>query len=100
MSRISPFSTPSHAPQPASGSGSSLEFPPTGAAFSTLANGLELCVKEDRDAPLVSVQAWVRTGSIHENHLRGTGVSHLVEHMVFQGAGERGPGDLAKAVQD
>jgi zinc protease len=78
----------------------SLEFPPTGAAFFTLPNGLEIFVKEDHNAPLISAQAWVRTGSIHEGHLRGTGVSHLVEHMVFQGAGERGPGELAKAVQD
>lgn len=100
MSHPAPFSTPSHAPRPAAGSSTSLEFPPTGAAFSTLANGLEIFIKEDRTAPLVSVQAWVRTGSIHEGHLRGTGVSHLVEHMVFQGAGERGPGELAKAVQD
>ncbi len=100
MSRNSPFSTPAHAPPPAPGTGATLEFPPTGAAFSTLPNGLEIFVKEDRNAPLVSVQAWVRTGSIHEGHLRGTGVSHLVEHMVFQGAGERGPGELAKAVQN
>jgi len=85
----------SHAPNP-----TSLEFPPTGAVFFTLPNGLELFVKEDHNAPLISAQAWVRTGSIHEGHLRGTGVSHLVEHMVFQGAGERGPGELAKAVQD
>ncbi len=77
-----------------------IEFPPAGAAFTTLTNGLEIFVKPDHTAPLVSVQAWVRTGSIHEGHLRGTGVSHLVEHMVFQGAGDRGPGELAKAVQN
>ena len=92
--------SPSHSPQPPGGPAAPIEFPPTGAAFATLPNGLEIFVKEDRNAPLVSVQAWVRTGSIHEGHLRGTGVSHLVEHMVFQGAGERGPGDLAKAVQN
>ncbi|MDB6070003.1 MAG: Peptidase inactive domain protein, partial [Verrucomicrobiales bacterium] len=93
--------SPSHSPQASPGtSPASLEFPPTGAAFFTLPNGLEIFVKEDHNAPLVSVQTWVRTGSIHEGHLRGTGVSHLVEHMVFQGAGDRGPGELAKAVQD
>ena len=95
-----PNTSPSHSPQPAGGPAAPIEFPPTGAAFATLPNGLEIFVKEDRNAPLVSVQAWVRTGSIHEGHLRGTGVSHLVEHMVFQGAGERGPGELAKAVQN
>ena len=101
MPRVPANSLPAHSPVPTKpGASSALEFPPTGAAFFTLPNGLELFVKEDRNAPLISAQAWVRTGSIHEGHLRGTGVSHLVEHMVFQGAGERGPGELAKAVQD
>ena len=95
-----PNTSPAHTPHPATRPAAPIEFPPTGAAFATLPNGLEIFVKEDRNAPLVSVQAWVRTGSIHEGHLRGTGVSHLVEHMVFQGAGERGPGELAKAVQN
>lgn len=99
MSYLPPHS-PAHSPQPANSPAAPIEFPPTGAAFATLANGLEIFIKEDRNAPLVSVQAWVRTGSIHEGHMRGSGVSHLVEHMVFQGAGERGPGELAKAVQN
>ena len=81
-------------------SSTSLEFPPTGAEVCRLENGLEVILKEDHSAPLVSVQAWVRTGSILEADLLGTGVSHLVEHMVFQGAGERGPGQLAHAVQE
>ncbi len=97
--------TSAHSPAPDSASAPhspahALEFPPTNAAFSALPNGLEIFVKEDHSAPLVSVQAWVRTGSIHEGALRGSGVSHLVEHMVFQGAGDRGPGELAKAIQD
>ena len=90
----------SDSPLPHAPAAPALAFPPTGAAFSSLPNGLELFVKEDHHAPLISVQAWVRTGSIHEGALRGSGVSHLVEHMVFQGAGDRGPGELAKAVQD
>jgi zinc protease len=85
---------------PASGSPASLEFPQSGASIFTLPNGLEIIIQEDHSAPLISAQTWVRTGSISESSLRGSGVSHLVEHMVFQGAGERGPGDLAKAVQD
>lgn len=77
-----------------------LEFPESGAALFRTDNGLEVIVKEDHGAPLVSAQVWVRTGSIYEDDLLGTGVSHLVEHMVFQGAGERGPGELARAIQD
>ncbi|MES2707888.1 MAG: pitrilysin family protein [Verrucomicrobiota bacterium] len=82
------------------GPAASLEFPQSGASLFTLPNGLEILIQEDHSAPLVSAQAWVRTGSISEGALRGSGVSHLVEHMVFQGAGDRGPGALARAVQD
>lgn len=77
-----------------------LNYPPSHAEIRRLPNGLEVILKTDRSAPLVSVQAWVRTGSILEAELLGSGVSHLVEHMVFQGAGERGPGALAHAVQE
>src|SRR6187431_549751 len=71
----------------AGGPAPALEFPLSGASFFTLPNGLEILIQEDHSAPVVSVQAWVRTGSISEGNLRGSGVSHLVEHMVFQGAG-------------
>ncbi len=77
----------------------SLEFPKTDATLHTLPNGLEIILREDHQAPLVSVQAWVKTGSIFEGNLLGSGVSHLVEHMVFKGDGVRGPSELAQAVQ-
>ena len=79
---------------------SPLTFPATNAALHRLPNGLDVILKEDRSAPLISVQAWVKTGSIYEAELLGSGVSHLCEHMVFQGAGSRGPGELAHAVQE
>ena len=68
-----------------------LTFPATDATVHRLDNGLEVILRPDHSAPLVSVQAWVRTGSLFEADLLGTGVSHLVEHMVFKGAGGRGP---------
>ncbi len=77
----------------------SLSFPKTDATVHRLENGLEIILREDRTAPVVSVQAWVRTGSLYESRLLGAGVSHLVEHMVFKGAGHRGPTELAQAVQ-
>jgi zinc protease len=77
-----------------------IAFPLSGVQIMRLPNGLEVLFKEDRSAPLVSVQVWVKTGSILEDRLLGTGVSHLVEHMVFQGAGAHGPGEIARRVQD
>ncbi len=76
-----------------------LSFPLTDATFHRLDNGLEVIVKETPGTELVSVQAWVRTGSLYEADLLGSGVSHLVEHLVFKGAGGRGPTELAQAVQ-
>lgn len=76
-----------------------ISFPQTDATVHRLENGLEVILRPDHSAPLVSVQAWVRTGSLFEDILLGSGVSHLVEHLVFKGAGGRGPTELAQSVQ-
>jgi zinc protease len=76
-----------------------ISIPPTDARFLTLDNGLEFIVKEDHSAPVMSAQAWVRTGSCFEDELLGSGVSHLVEHMVFKGTATCGPAEQARLVQ-
>jgi zinc protease len=78
----------------------SLTLPPSTARIFTLPNGLEILVREDRSAPVASVQAWVKTGSIHEGPWLGAGISHLLEHMLFKGTPTRGPQDFARSVQD
>ena len=50
----------------------------------TLDNGLKVIVKEDHRAPVVISQVWYRVGSAQE-HNGITGVSHLLEHMMFKG---------------
>ncbi len=79
---------------------SELSLPENHARIFTLPNGLEIIVEEDHSAPVVSVQAWVKTGSIHEGEWLGAGLSHLLEHMLFKGTATRGPQDFARAVQD
>ncbi|MFN0130701.1 MAG: M16 family metallopeptidase [Verrucomicrobiales bacterium] len=76
-----------------------ITIPPTDAQLRTLPNGLEIIVKEDHSAPVVSVQAWVRTGSCFEAEFLGAGISHLVEHMVFKGTASKGPAEQARQVQ-
>ncbi|MGN0837191.1 MAG: M16 family metallopeptidase, partial [Akkermansia sp.] len=49
------------------------------------ANGLTALVAPQRDLPLVSLQVWVETGSAQEGEWAGSGLSHLLEHMVFKG---------------
>ncbi len=51
----------------------------------TLENGMKLYVVERGDQPAVEIQCHVRTGSIHEEDNLGCGLSHFLEHMLFQG---------------
>lgn len=76
-----------------------MEYPLTHATRHTLPNGLTLILDPDPAAPVISVQAWVATGSIHENKRLGTGLSHFLEHMVFKGTRDFSSEGLAQAVQ-
>ncbi len=77
-----------------------IQFPRAAAQSHFLPNGLTLLVHEDRSAPVASVQAWVGTGSIHEDRHIGAGLSHLLEHMLFKGTETRSTNAIAQAVQD
>ncbi len=63
-------------------------------------NGLEFVVLEDDSAPVASVQAWVKTGSIHEGKWLGAGMSHFLEHMLFKGTINHGSQDFARGIQE
>lgn len=73
---------------------------PLDARVVTLENGLVLIVREDRSAPVVSVQAWCRAGSIDEGRWLGAGLSHVLEHMLFKGTSTRGAGRIDQEVQE
>ena len=49
-----------------------------------LSNGLKVIVKEDHRAPVATAQVWYKVGSANE-HGGITGVSHVLEHMMFKG---------------
>lgn len=73
---------------------------PAGTHLTTLDNGLALIIREDPSAPVVSAQAWCKSGSIDEGRWLGAGLSHLLEHMLFKGTVRRGPGQIDREVQD
>jgi len=73
---------------------------PEDVRFITLENGLQLILREDVSAPVVSAQAWCRAGSIHEGPWLGAGLSHVLEHMLFKGTSNRPPGKIDQEVQD
>lgn len=63
----------------------------------TLNNGLRIIVREDHRAPVMVSQIWYRVGSSYEP--RGlTGVSHVLEHMMFKGSPLLPPGEFSKLV--
>ena len=64
-----------------------------------LDNGLKLLVKEDRRAPVVVSQLWYRIGSSYE-HDGITGVSHALEHMMFQGTEKYPAGEFSRIIAE
>ncbi|MEI7972785.1 MAG: insulinase family protein, partial [Bdellovibrio sp.] len=65
---------------------------------SLLKNGLQVILVPSHKAPVVSVQCWVRTGSAEESK-GNEGISHFIEHLVFKGSKDFGPGEIANIVE-
>jgi zinc protease len=64
-----------------------------------LDNGLKVLVKEDHRAPIVTSQVWYKVGSSYE-HGGVTGVSHVLEHMMFKGTEKLEPGEFSRIVAE
>jgi zinc protease len=62
-----------------------------------LKNGLKVLVKEDRRAPVMVSQVWYKVGASYE-HDGVTGLSHVLEHMMFQGTDNLEPGEFSKII--
>lgn len=63
-----------------------------------LDNGLTVVHRPDFSTAVVSVQVWVKTGSIHEDALLGSGLSHFLEHLLFKGTARRKGKDISREV--
>lgn len=64
----------------------------------TLANGLEVYIKCDHRAPVVLSQIWYKVGSTYEP-TGITGISHMLEHMMFKGTTDYPYGQLEQLVE-
>ena len=64
----------------------------------TLKNGLKILILEDHKAPTATFQIWYRVGSRDEN-IGKTGLSHLLEHMMFKGTKKHGPKTFSQTIQ-
>ena len=64
-----------------------------------LSNGLKVILLENHKVPLITFQVWYRVGSRNEEWGR-TGLSHVLEHMMFKGTGKTGPLEFSRIVQE
>jgi zinc protease len=63
-----------------------------------LPNGLKVLLKEEHKAPVVTFQIWYKVGSRNER-LGTTGMSHVLEHLMFKGTKKNGPKTFSQTVQ-
>jgi zinc protease len=64
-----------------------------------LPNGLKVILLENHKAPLVTFQVWYRVGSRNEAWGK-TGLSHMLEHMMFKGTEKAGPEEFSRIIQE
>ena len=64
-----------------------------------LPNGLKVILLENHKAPLVTFQVWYRVGSRNESWEK-TGLSHMLEHMMFKGTEKIGPEQFSRIIQE
>jgi zinc protease len=64
----------------------------------TLDNGLKVIISEDHKVPLAIFQIWYRVGSRYEVSGK-TGLSHLLEHMMFKGTPKYSSKEFSRIIQ-
>jgi len=76
-----------------------------GTAFSaypvheeTLENGLKVLILENRKASTATFQVWYRVGGV-DDPLGRSGISHLLEHMMFKGTEKHGPKTFSQTIK-
>ena len=63
-----------------------------------LDNGQTVVIKEVKTNPIVTIDTWIKTGSINENE-ENNGVSHFLEHLFFKGSTNHAPGEFDKILE-
>lgn len=63
-----------------------------------LDNGQIVIIKEVHDNPIVTIDTWIKTGSVNEND-KNNGVAHFLEHLFFKGTQKHPAGDFDKLLE-
>lgn len=65
----------------------------------TLSNGIRVLVLENHKAPVATFFVFYRVGSRNEQFGK-TGISHLLEHLMFRGTKKYGPEEFSNIIQE
>ncbi len=63
-----------------------------------LDNGQTVIIKEVHDNPIVTIDTWIKTGSVNEND-KNNGVAHFLEHLFFKGTTKHPTGEFDKILE-
>ena len=63
-----------------------------------LDNGQTVVIQEVRNNPIVTIDTWIKTGSIDENE-DNNGVAHFLEHLFFKGTKNLQPGEFDRILE-
>lgn len=63
-----------------------------------LNNGQTVIIQEVKNNPIVTVDTWIKTGSIDEDD-SNNGVAHFLEHLFFKGTKNHAPGEFDKILE-
>ncbi|GEM_PF-3148378 len=70
-----------------------------GVELIKLKDGMTIILKNDPNAKTTAVRAYFRAGSIFESDYLGSGIGHLIEHMLFKGTDRYKVGEISKTMQ-
>ena len=63
-----------------------------------LNNGQTVVIQEVKSNPIVTIDTWIKTGSIDEDD-SNNGVAHFLEHLFFKGTKKHEPGEFDKILE-
>lgn len=64
-----------------------------------LDNGQTVIIQEVRNNPIVTIDTWIKTGSIDEDD-SNNGSAHFLEHLFFKGTKNHEPGEFDKILEN
>ena len=63
-----------------------------------LDNGQTVVIEQIKNNPIITLDTWIRTGSINETD-KNSGISHFLEHLFFKGTQTHPTGDFDKILE-